>query len=103
MQEIGRYFDEGFARGIDEGAGDIVARVREVSRMASDAALAQALERPVQRVDIDYDRLEGIARGKGRGDVTINQNNYSPKALTPYETARQTRQAARELAMMWNR
>lgn len=105
--ELGRYFDEGFALGIESGADEVMRSARNLSDMAAGALSADtkaSLSVGARGMAIDYDRLARAVRGdeqRGRGDVIIYQTNNSPAALTPYEVARQTRSAARELAAMW--
>ena len=56
-----------------------------------------ALENSLQFEPIIDDRLEGY--GGGASGFTQNVNIYAPKALTPYEVARQTRNATQAVAL----
>ena len=56
-------------------------------------------------VEADFNAYKGRVASEsksntnaGRGETTIVVNNYSPKALTEKESARQFRQSARQLA-----
>ncbi|MGN1069721.1 MAG: hypothetical protein ACI4P5_04870, partial [Candidatus Fimadaptatus sp.] len=100
MMEIGRYYSQGFARGIDDAADAVSASVRRLSRLAMDDWQSPA----AAPEGIDYERLAAALSSGGspsqRG-ITINQTINSPSQLSPHEVARQTRGAARALAGLW--
>lgn len=78
MAEIGEYYDQGFAQGIDRGMARVLASARALSAMAAEETRGGARFGSVQQTQIDYDRLgDAVAdslerRGVGRAVVQMD-------------------------------
>ena len=93
--EVGRWIPEGIAEGIRKNADIVGKSMVDVRDQLTADTLEAALMAEGNRLDISG----GNAAANGRGDFVQNNNYYSPKALSPYEAARQTRIATQGLVL----
>ena len=89
---VGKMSDKGLAKGLI----DNISVVKNAMRDVSDQMVSSFM--PDLNAQMHVGNGYNSARGSGSGYTQII-NNYSPKALSPSETARMTRNATRQMAL----
>lgn len=94
MAEMGTYFSQGFAVGIEDGEDDVLRTVRAFSDDITNAFT------PNLTADYDVRGALGVGqRAKSGGSTIINQtNNFTSRTLSPYEQQQQIRRLDKQLA-----
>lgn len=92
--EVGLMVGAGMAEGIDKSIGQVKAAMSRMNRNLIAAAEITTSTNAVAG------KQESSASGSGNSVYQTN-NFYSPKALSPSETARQNLKVSRQLAMEW--
>ena len=93
--EVGRWIPEGIAAGIEKNADVVGKSMRDITDQMSLGNIESALMTETGKLNVGGGNT---ADTKGR-DFIQNNNYYSPKALSPYEAARQTRIACQNLVL----
>ena len=109
FKKFGSWTMEGFEIGINANADDVVKTMTDVSQQFTDAFKVEPtipdFTSPITEMMNSYadfaNRYRVVNGGKAAAtpETNITVNNYSPKALTEVETARQFRRSARALAL----
>lgn len=94
-REIGRQMVAGMAQGISEGGGLVESALSDVTGDAVDAARAGARVMSAGRANARADS----AAAPDRGGITQNLTVNSPRELSPYEVARQSRNTLRGMVL----
>lgn len=93
--EVGLMIGKGMAEGIDKSMGEVRAAMTRLNRnIVAEAEISTSTKATSGKRD-------QVGTGSVRGGIVQHLNIYSPKALTPSETARQNLKASRQLAMEW--
>lgn len=85
--EIGQWIPAGIAEGIRKNANEVGKSMMRIKDQLTSDRLESALMAQTGKLQVQA----GTAAGAAGGGYTQNVNVYSPKALSPYETARQVR------------
>lgn len=107
--ELSRFIPEGIKKGIEDNAGTAIKAVKNLTDDVASAGEKIKIKLPVDMVKGKLSNSLNLlksasfsssqtAAGNGvlsKGDIIINQNNYSPKALSRLEIYRQTKNAVR--------
>lgn len=98
--EVGKWIPAGIAVGIRENSGSIGKAMEELAQETT-GVFQSDLTMKVQQGQgmVTKSKLARSNGKQGRGGFTQNIYNYSPKELSPSETARQTRNATRNLVL----
>ena len=98
--EVGKWIPAGIAVGIRENSGSIGKAMEELAQETT-GGFQSDLTMKVQQGQgmVTKSKLARSNGKQGRGGFTQNIYNYSPKELSPSETARQTRNATRNLVL----
>ena len=99
-KEVGRWIPEGIAQGINKNTAPITSAMDGIASSLADTSLAGSLMSQERRLRSAY--RNGYNDTPGGGFVQ-NLNVYSPEALSPSETARQTRIATQNLVLALRR
>lgn len=91
MYWIGQMIDEGLVQGISEGKEDIISEINSV---------AKDITNPLSK---DLQINSNFSRNSQPAGYTQTVNIYAPTELSPYEVARQTRNATRQMALALGR
>ena len=95
MAEIGQWFDEGFAQGIDKNMAQVLDSADRLANMAADKT-AETRAGSAPAFELDYDRLgDAVAKanqdaGVGTAVIDLNGREFGGE-LEPY-TSRATRE-----------
>ncbi len=97
--EVGQWIPAGIATGIEGNASSVRKAIRELSRdaVASWGNMTVGVSRSSQSL-----RAAG-REGSAGGGFVQNVSIYSPKELSPYEVARQTRNATKNMVLSMRR
>jgi hypothetical protein len=91
--EVGKWLPEGLAEGIEDNIKPVSKAMEKLGKLTTGT-----LESQIRVSSIGPANVKGLGNSKGiTQHITIN----SPKPLSPSETARQVKNASRQLAMGW--
>jgi phage-related protein len=91
--EVGKWLPEGLAEGIEDNTKPVSKAMEKLGKLTTGT-----LESQIRVSSIGPANVKGLGNSKGiTQHITIN----SPKPLSPSETARQVKNASRQLAMEW--